>query len=154
MKEEMNSADGRPVALPNRHIHLCLCKLGYEVLALLSSDILSFCRSTLWRELSVYSTTRRLRDQNTTQVDNRQGRAGTLYVRLLHLPPGLLPSIPLSALKAVGGRDVYSHPISGTPAPLPSQYGQKELPSSSTLPLCFLSTNPCTEQAVDTYSHG
>ncbi len=34
---------------------------------------------------SVYSTTRRLRDQNTTQVDNRQGRTGILYVRLLHL---------------------------------------------------------------------
>jgi hypothetical protein len=27
------------VALPNRHIHLCLCKLGYKVIALLSSDI-------------------------------------------------------------------------------------------------------------------
>ncbi len=43
---------------------------------------------SFWRELSrrvLYNT--RLRDQNTTQVDNRQGRAGTLYVRLLHLPP-------------------------------------------------------------------
>jgi hypothetical protein len=67
-------------SFPNRHIHLCLCKLGYEVLALLSSDIYILSVENL---AGVYSTTQRLRDQNTTQVDNRQGRAGTLYVRFL-----------------------------------------------------------------------
>ncbi len=54
------------------------------VYALLSSDIYILSGEN-WAV--VYSTTRRLRDQNTTQVDDRQGRAGTLYVRLLHLPP-------------------------------------------------------------------
>jgi hypothetical protein len=71
-----------PVALPNHHIHLCLFKLGYDVLAPLSGDRYILSGENL---ASVYSTTRCRRDQNTTQVDNRQGRAGTLYVRLLHL---------------------------------------------------------------------
>jgi hypothetical protein len=72
----------KAIALPNRHIHLYLSKLGYDVLALLSGDRYILSGENL---ASVYSTTRRRRDQNSTQVDNRQGRAGTLYVRLLHL---------------------------------------------------------------------
>jgi hypothetical protein len=58
--------------------------LGYEVLALVYLVILTY---SLENFAGVYSTTRRLRDKNITQVDNRQGRAGTLYVGLLHLPP-------------------------------------------------------------------
>jgi hypothetical protein len=67
VKEEMNSADER-----NRYINLCLCKLGYKVLALLSSDIYILSGGNL---AGVYSTTRCLRDQNTTQVDNRGKQA-------------------------------------------------------------------------------
>ncbi len=65
-------------------VHLCLFKLGHGVLALLSGVINILSGDNL---AGVYSTTRRLRDQKTTQVDNRQGRAGTLYVRLLHILP-------------------------------------------------------------------
>ncbi len=68
----------RPVVLPNRHIHLCLFKLGYDVLALLSDVMYILSGENL---AGVYSTTWRLRDQNTAQVDNRQGRAGTLCIR-------------------------------------------------------------------------
>ncbi len=68
----------------NHQIHLCLFKLGYDMLALLSGVMYILSGENL---AGVYSTTRRLRDQNTTQVDDRQGRAGTLYVWLLHLPP-------------------------------------------------------------------
>ncbi len=72
----------RPVAFPNHHIHLRLVKLRYDVLALLSGDRYILSGENL---ASVYSTIRRRRDQNNTQVDNRQGRARTVYVRLLHL---------------------------------------------------------------------
>ncbi len=64
--------------------YLCLFKLGHDMLALLSGDRYILSGEKL---AGVYSTTRRGRDQNTTQVDNRQGRAGTLYLRLLHLTP-------------------------------------------------------------------
>ncbi len=80
----------RPVALPNRHIHLCLFKLEHDGLALLSGVMYILSGENL---AGVYSTTRRLRDQNTTQVDNRQGRAGTLCIQLLHLPPWLPPPL-------------------------------------------------------------
>ncbi len=72
----------RPVALPNRHKHLCLFKLGYEVHALLSSImyILSGKKIT-----AVYPMSRRRWDQNTTQVDNRLDRARATYGRLLHI---------------------------------------------------------------------
>jgi len=70
--------------LPDLTVHLCLFKLGHDVLALLSGVMYILSGDKL---VGVYSTTRRLRDQNTTQVDNRQGRAGTLCVRLLHIPP-------------------------------------------------------------------
>jgi hypothetical protein len=58
----------------------------------LQTRICSACTSDIYilsgeNLAGVYSTTRRLRDQITTQVDNMQGRAGTLYVRLLLLPP-------------------------------------------------------------------
>ena len=74
----------RPVALPNRHIHLYLFKLGYDVHALLSSVmyILSGKKIT-----AVYPMSRRRWDQNTTQVANRLGRARATYVWLLHVPP-------------------------------------------------------------------
>ncbi len=65
-------------------MHVCLSKLGYDVLELLPGVIYILSGENL---AGVYTATRRLRDQNTTQVDNRQGRAGTLYVQLLHLPP-------------------------------------------------------------------
>jgi len=72
----------RPVALPNPHIHLCLFKLGCDVLALLSSVmyILSGKKIT-----AVYPMSRRRWDQNTTQVDNRLNRARSTHVRLLHI---------------------------------------------------------------------
>ncbi len=74
----------RPVALPNRHKHLCLFKLGYDVHVLLSSVmyILSGKKIT-----TVYPMSRRRWDQNTTQVDNRLNRARATYGRLLHVPP-------------------------------------------------------------------
>jgi hypothetical protein len=54
------------------------------MLALLSGDRYILSGDNV---AGVYSTTRPGRDQNTTQVDIRQGRAGTLYVGLLHLTP-------------------------------------------------------------------
>ncbi len=74
----------RPVALPNRHIHLCLFKQGYDVHALLSSvmHILSGENIT-----AVYTMSRCRWDQNTTQVANRLDRARGIYVWLLHLTP-------------------------------------------------------------------
>ncbi len=76
----------RPVALPNRHKHLCLFKLGYDVHVLLSSImyILSGQKIT-----AMYPMSRRWWDQNTTQVANRLNRARATYVRLLHVPPCL-----------------------------------------------------------------
>jgi len=78
----------RPVALPNRHIHLYLFKLGYDVHALLSSVmyILSGKKIT-----AVYPMSRRRWDQNTTQVANRLDRARVTYVWLLHVPPCCQP---------------------------------------------------------------
>ncbi len=57
----------RPVVLPNRHIHLCLFKLGHDVHALLSSVmyILSGENTT-----AVYTISQHRWDQNTTQVAN------------------------------------------------------------------------------------
>ncbi len=74
----------RPVALPKRHKHLCLFKLGYDVHALISSAmyILSGKKIT-----AVYPMSRRRWDQNTSQVANRLNWAGATYVRLLHVPP-------------------------------------------------------------------
>ena len=72
----------RPVALPNRHIHLCLFKLGYDVHALLSSVMYILSGKMI---TAVYPMSRRRWDQNTTQVDNRLDRAGATYVRLLHI---------------------------------------------------------------------
>ncbi len=61
----------RPVALPNRHKHLCLFKLGYDVHVLLSSVmyILSGKKIT-----AVYPMSSEI-------------RARTTYVWLLHIPP-------------------------------------------------------------------
>ncbi len=72
----------RPVALLNRHIHLCLFKLGYDGHALLSSVmyILSGKKIT-----AVYPMSWRRWDQNTTQVANRLDQARATYVRLLHI---------------------------------------------------------------------
>jgi hypothetical protein len=72
----------RPVALPNRHIHLCLFKLGNDVHALLSSVMYIHSGENI---SAVYSTTRRRWDQNTIQVDNRLDRAEATYVQLLHI---------------------------------------------------------------------
>ncbi len=74
----------RPVALPNRHKHLCLFKLGYDMHALLSSVmyILSGKKIT-----AVYPMSRCRWDQNTSQVANRLNRARATYVWLLHVPP-------------------------------------------------------------------
>jgi hypothetical protein len=78
----------RPVTLTNRHIHLCLFKLGYDVHALLSSVmyILSGEKIT-----AVYSIIRRRRDQNTTQVANRLDWAEATYLRLLHISSMISP---------------------------------------------------------------
>jgi hypothetical protein len=54
------------------------------MLALLSGDRYILSGDNL---AGVYSTTQPGRDQNTTQVDIRQGKAETLYVGLLHLTP-------------------------------------------------------------------
>ncbi len=74
----------RPVALQNRHKHLFLFKLGYDVHALLSSVmyILSGKKIT-----AVYPMSRRRWDQNTLQVANRLNRARATNGRLLHVPP-------------------------------------------------------------------
>ncbi len=71
-----------PVALPNRHIHLYLFKLGYYVHALLSSVMYILSGENI---TAVSSTIRRRGDQNITQVDNRLDRARATYVRLLHI---------------------------------------------------------------------
>ncbi len=74
----------RPVALPNRHIHLYLFKLGYDVHALLSSVMYILSGQNI---TAVFTISRRRWDQNTTQVANRLDRARASYVRLLHVPP-------------------------------------------------------------------
>ncbi len=86
----------RSVALPNRHKHLCLFKLGYDVYTLLSSVmyILSGKKIT-----AMYPLSRRRWDQNTTQVANRLNRTRATYVWLLHVPPcppppPLRPALP------------------------------------------------------------
>ncbi len=74
----------RAVVLPNRHIHLCLFKLGYDVHALLSSVMYILSGENI---TAVYTISQRRWDQNTTQVVNRLDRARATYVRLLHLTP-------------------------------------------------------------------
>ncbi len=73
----------RPVALQNHHIYLCLFKLGYYVHALLSSVMYILSGENI---TTMYTMSRRRWDQNTTQVANRLQRAGTPYIRALHLP--------------------------------------------------------------------
>ncbi len=82
----------RPEALPNRHKHLCIFKLGYDVQALLSSImyILSGKKIT-----AVYPMSRRRWDQNTSQVANRLNWAGATYVRLLHVHPWVWCTSPV-----------------------------------------------------------
>jgi hypothetical protein len=75
----------RTVALPNRHKHLCLFKLGYEVHALLSSIMYKLYILSGKKITAVYPMSRRRWDQNTTQVDNRLDRARATYGRLLHI---------------------------------------------------------------------
>ncbi len=76
----------RPVALPNRHMHLCLFKLGYDMHALLSSVMYILSGENI---TAVYPMSWSRWDQNTTQVDNMLDRARVTYVRLLHtvFPP-------------------------------------------------------------------
>ncbi len=76
----------RPVALPNRHKHLCLFKLGYDVHALLSSVMYILSGKKI---NAVYPMSRCRWDQNTTEVANRLNRARATYGRLLHVPPWL-----------------------------------------------------------------
>ena len=63
----------RPVALPNRHVHLCLFMLGYNMHALLSSVMYILSGENI---TAVYPMSRRWWDQNTTQVVNRLNRGG------------------------------------------------------------------------------
>ncbi len=63
----------RPVFLPNRHIHLYLFKLGYDVHALLSSVMYILSGKNI---TAVYTISRRRWDQNTTQVANRLDQGG------------------------------------------------------------------------------
>ncbi len=77
----------RPVALPNRHIHLCLFKIGYDVHALLYSVMYILSGENI---TAVYTISRLHRYQNSWQVANRLDRAGATYVRLLHVPPWLI----------------------------------------------------------------
>ncbi len=74
----------RPVALPNRHIHLNLFKIGYDVHVLLSSVMYILSGKNI---TAVFTISRRRWDQNPTQVANRLNRARATYVRLLHVPP-------------------------------------------------------------------
>jgi hypothetical protein len=74
----------RPVTWTNRHIHLCLFKLGYDVHVLLSSVIYILSGENI---TAVYTMSRRRWDQNTTQVANRLNCARDTYVWLLHLTP-------------------------------------------------------------------
>ena len=76
----------RPVALPNRHKHFCLFKLGYDVHALLSSVMYILSGENI---TAVFTISRRRWDQNTTQVANRLDWARATYVWLLHLTPWL-----------------------------------------------------------------
>ncbi len=76
----------RSVALPNRHIHLYLFKLGYDVHALLSSVMYILSGENI---TAMFTISRRRWDQNTTQVANRLDKARATYVRLLHVPPWL-----------------------------------------------------------------
>jgi hypothetical protein len=78
------------VALPNRHIHLCLFKLGFDEHALPSSVMYILSGENI---TAVYPMSWRRWDQNTTQVDNRLDSQGlhTVYVRLL-LISSMLPT--------------------------------------------------------------
>ncbi len=78
----------RPVVLPNRHIHLCLFKQGYDVRALLSSVLYILSGENI---TAVYSMSRRGWDQNTTQVANRLYWTRAIHVWLLHLTPWFPP---------------------------------------------------------------
>ncbi len=93
----------RPEALPNRHIHLYLFKLGYGVYVLLSSVMYIFSGEKI---TAVFTISRCRWDQNTTQVANRLDRARATYVRLLHVPPCYFYSIPLCTLWAIPYRAV------------------------------------------------
>ncbi len=110
----------RPVALPNRHKHLCLFKLGYEVHALLSSImyILSGKKIT-----AVYPMSQRRWDQNTRQVDNRLDRARATYRRLLHISSMLTTVLSVEQLQKRGGGGIRgldpSHATTKKPAILP-----------------------------------
>ncbi len=81
----------RPVVLPNRHIHLCLFKLGYDVHALLSSVMYILSGENI---TAVYTISRRRWDQNTSQVAHRLDWARATYVGLLHLTPWATPPPP------------------------------------------------------------
>ncbi len=65
----------RPVALPNRHRHLCLWKLGCEVLALLSSDIYIHSGENL---AGVYYNTWEIRTPHR-QITGRAGQGHYAY---------------------------------------------------------------------------
>ncbi len=67
----------RPVALPNRHIHLYLFKLGYDVHALLSSVMYILSGENI---TAMFTISRRRWDQNTTQVANRLDRARAAWL--------------------------------------------------------------------------
>ncbi len=97
----------RPVALPNRHKHLCLFKLGYDLYALLSSVmyILSGKKIT-----AVYPMSRRRWDQNTTLVANRLNRARATYVWLLHISSMYLPYSVKAATRRHDHRVPTPHP--------------------------------------------
>ncbi len=73
----------RPVALTNRHIHLCLFKLGYDVL----HCYLVLCTSSLARTLLLCTQCHDEGEIRTPQVANRLDRARAIYIRLLHLTP-------------------------------------------------------------------
>ncbi len=79
----------RPVALPNRHIHLYLFKLGSDVHVLLSIVMYILSGENI---TAVFTISQRRWDQNTTQVANRLNRARATYVPLLHVPPWNPPS--------------------------------------------------------------
>ncbi len=85
----------RPIALPNRHKHLCLFKEGYDVHALLSSVMYILSGKKI---SAAYPMSRRRWDQNTKQVANRLDQAGATYVRLLHVPPWQPSSILYSRI--------------------------------------------------------
>ncbi len=74
----------RPVALPNRLIHLCLFNLGYDVHALLSSVMYILSGENI---TAMYTMSRLLRHHNSWLVANRLNRAGDTYDLLLHVSP-------------------------------------------------------------------